>query len=178
MKLIVWLGNPGKEYATTRHNVGFLFVDFLRDAWGFEDWKDSRFKGIISEGTLQWEKVILLKPMTFMNLSGESAATLVNFYKIPTENILILSDDIDMEFWKVRIRDNGSSGGQNGLKSIAIHFGTAEFSRLKIGIGRDDRYNVADWVLSNFTDEEKKNLQENIFQEAYIWVEKWLSVQK
>lgn len=109
-----------------------------------------------------------------MNRSGESAAALVNFYKIPLEDILVLSDDIDMDFGKIRLRNNGSSGGQNGLKSITIYFGTAEFSRLKIGIGRDARYNVADWVLSKFTDEEEKNLQEKVFVEAFGNVEKWM----
>lgn len=110
-----------------------------------------------------------------MNLSGESVTGLVNFYKIPRENILVLSDDIDMDFGKIRMRDKGSSGGQNGLKSIAQNLGTEEFSRLKIGIGRDDRYNVADWVLSKFTDEEQKKLEEEVFLEAFVSVEKWLS---
>jgi len=174
MKLIVWLGNPGKEYTTTRHNVGFLFVDFLRDKWGFEDWKDSKFKGIISEWIIKWEKIILLKPTTFMNLSGESVSVIVNFYKIPLSDILILSDDIDMDFGKIRLREKGSSGGQNGLKSITEHLGTDGFSRVKIGIGRDGRYNVADWVLSKFSDEELKNLREKIFIDACENVNKWL----
>lgn len=112
--------------------------------------------------------------MTFMNLSGESVVSLMNFYKIPREDILVLSDDIDMDFGKIRLREKGSSGGQNGLKSIAQHLGTEEFARLKIGIGRDDRYAVADWVLSKFTDEEKKSLQEEIFPEARMGVDKWL----
>ncbi len=108
-----------------------------------------------------------------MNLSGESVISLVNFYKIPRENILVLSDDIDMDFGKIRLREKGSSGGQNGLKSIAALLGTEEFARLKIGIGRDDRYDVADWVLSKFSSEEKKNLQEAVFEEACESVEKW-----
>ena len=178
MKLIVWLGNPWKEYANTRHNVGFLFVDFLREKYGFEDWKDSKFKGIISEGLRRWEKLILLRPMTFMNLSGESVSAIVNFYKIPLSDILVISDDIDMDFGKIRLRDQGSSGGQNGLKSIALHLGTEEFSRLKIGIGRDERYSVSDWVLSKFQEEEKKILEEDIFIESDILTEKWLPSRK
>ncbi|MDD2916494.1 MAG: aminoacyl-tRNA hydrolase [Candidatus Gracilibacteria bacterium] len=170
MKLIVGLGNPGKEYAITRHNVGFLFIDFLRDTLNFEPWKESKFKGIISEGTLKGERTILLKPLTFMNLSGESVAALVNFYKIPPSDILVLSDDIDMNFGKIRLRSGGSSGGQNGLKSIMQHLGTEEFSRLKIGIGRDERYSVSDWVLSKFQDEELERLKKEIFTEAYA---KW-----
>ena len=176
MKLIVWLGNPGKEYLNTRHNVGFLFVDFLQDKWGFEDWKDSKFKGIVSEGTLKWEKIILLKPMTFMNLSWESVSALVNLYKIPKEDILVLSDDIDMDFGKIRLRNKGSSWGQNGLKSITLHLGTDKFSRYKIGIGRDSRYVVSDWVLSKFSDDEKKKLEQEIFIEAHEWVEEWVSL--
>ena len=108
-----------------------------------------------------------------MNLSGESVVSLVNFYKIPKEDTLVLSDDIDMDFGKIRLREKGSSGGQNGLKSIAQHLGTEEFARLKIGIGRDNRYNVADWVLSKFSDEEKKGLEE-VFMEGCANVEKWL----
>ena len=111
-----------------------------------------------------------------MNNSGESAAAFVNFYKIPLSDIIVISDDIDMNFGKVRIRDNGSSGGQNGLKSIAMYFGTSDFSRLKIGIGRDDRYDVSEWVLSRFMDEELKNLREAIFPEVRLGLEKWLEI--
>ncbi|MFA6091183.1 MAG: aminoacyl-tRNA hydrolase [Candidatus Gracilibacteria bacterium] len=174
MKLIVGLGNPGREYENTRHNIGFLFVDFLRNTWNFEDWKDSKFKGIISEGNMNGEKIILLKPVTFMNLSGESVISLVNFYKIPREDILILSDDIDMDFGKIRLRLEGSSGGQNGLKSITLHLGTDKFSRLKIGIGRDSRYNVADWVLSKFSGEELDKLEKEVFVNGIGSIEIWI----
>jgi len=109
-----------------------------------------------------------------MNLSGESVSVIVNFYKIPLSDILVLSDDIDMDFGKIRLREKGSSGGQNGLKSITEHLGTDGFSRVKIGIGRDGRYNVADWVLSKFSDEELKNLREKIFIDACENVNKWL----
>jgi len=175
MKLIVWLGNPGKEYTHTRHNVGYLFVDFLRDKYGSGDWKDSKFKGVISEWIINGEKLMLLKPTTFMNLSWESVVSIINFYKIPLSDILVISDDIDMEFGKIRLREKWSSGGQNGLKSIAAHLGTEEFSRLKIGIWRDDRYSVADWVLSKFSWEEKQSLEENIYIEALWYIKKWLS---
>lgn len=113
-----------------------------------------------------------------MNLSGESVSAIVNFYKIPLSDILVISDDIDMDFGKIRLRDQGSSGGQNGLKSIALHLGTEEFSRLKIGIGRDERYSVSDWVLSKFQEEEKKILEEDIFIESDILTEKWLPSRK
>ena len=110
MFLVVGLGNPGLEYKNTRHNVGFLAVDALRETWNFPDFSDSKHKGVISEGIRDGEKIILLKPVTYMNLSGESVASLANFYKIPIENILVISDDIDMEFGKVRHRTKGSSG--------------------------------------------------------------------
>lgn len=113
-----------------------------------------------------------------MNLSGESVVAIVNFYKIPLEDILVFSDDIDMDFGKIRMRDKGSSGGQNGLKSIVSHLGTDEFSRLKIGIGRDDRYSVSDWVLSKFSGEELEKLEKEVFMEASSWVKKWLDNEK
>lgn len=163
MFLVVGLGNPGVEYKNTRHNVGFLAVDALREVWNFPDFSDSKHKGVISEGIRDGEKIMLLKPVTYMNLSGESVASLANFYKIPLENILVISDDIDMEFGKVRYRAKGSSGGQNGLKSIATHLGTEAFARIKIGIGRDVRYNTADWVLSKFSKEELEILQKEVF---------------
>ncbi len=106
MKLIVGLGNPGPEYSHTRHNVGFLMIEALRLEWGFEDWKDSRFFGVISEGNISGEKVILLKPTTYMNRSGQSISSVVQFYKLdPKNDLLVISDDIDMEFGKVRFRE-------------------------------------------------------------------------
>lgn len=106
MKLIVGLGNPGLEYSHTRHNVGFLMIEALRLEWGFEGWKDSRFLGVISEGNISGEKVILLKPTTYMNRSGQSISSIIHFYKLdPKNDILVISDDIDMEFGKVRFRE-------------------------------------------------------------------------
>lgn len=112
--------------------------------------------------------------MTYMNLSGESVIALMNFYKIPLSDILVLSDDIDMDFGKVRLREKGSSGGQNGLKSITEHLGTDEFSRLKIGIGRDSRYNVSDWVLSKLSGEELEKLEKEVFVDGVGKVEGWM----
>ena len=174
MKLIVWLGNPGTEYSNTRHNIGFIFIDYLREHWRFEDFKDSKFKWLISEWNIFWEKIILLKPMTYMNLSWETVLSLVNYYKIWKKDILILSDDIDMEFGKIRFRDKGSSWWQNGIKSISKNLWTEEFSRCKLGIWRDSRYLVVDWVLSKFSDTESILMQEKIFPEAFLWVEKYL----
>ena len=127
-----------------------------------------------SEGVIEGGKIILLKPTTFMNLSGESVGNLLHFYKLdPSQDMLILSDDIDMEFAKVRYRNVWSHGGQNGIRSIIEHLGSDQFSRIKIGIGRDDRYSVSDWVLSRFTTEEQKILQSEVFPEVYEQLMEW-----
>ncbi|MBP6981717.1 aminoacyl-tRNA hydrolase [Candidatus Gracilibacteria bacterium] len=175
MKLIVGLGNPGKNYENTRHNVGFFMIDQLRDFLHFSEWSDSKHKGLISEGIFQGEKILLLKPTTYMNLSGESVQSLLSFYKISSESdLLVLSDDIDMEFAKIRYRETGSHGGQNGLRSIIEKVGHDGFSRLKIGIGRDPRYSVSDWVLSKFQKEELEILQKEVFPQIYTKLEKWI----
>ncbi|MDD2516540.1 MAG: aminoacyl-tRNA hydrolase [Candidatus Gracilibacteria bacterium] len=175
MFLIVGLGNPGNEYRQTRHNVGFLFLDYLREKLEFEDFKDSKFKGLISEGTFAGEKTVLLKPLTYMNLSGESVATLMNFYKIPLENFVVIYDDMDLEeFGKIRFRDKGQSGGHNGIKSITKCLGTEEFKRIKIGIGKK-QFDAADRVLSKFSKEELENLIINVFPEAFKVLEENLT---
>lgn len=163
MKIIIWLWNIGEKYAKTRHNVGFLFVDFFAKNNNFDDWKDSQFSALISEKNINNEKIILVKPTTFMNLSWTAVTKIMNFYKIPIEHIFVISDDIDMEFSKIRIREKWSHGGQNGLRDIITKLGTDAFSRLKIGIGRHEKMAVADWVLSKFSQDELKNLEENIF---------------
>lgn len=176
MKLIVWLGNPGREYENTRHNIGFFMIDQFRENIGFSPWSDSRFSGVISEWILWWEKIILLKPTTYMNLSGESVSQIVNFYKIdPKSDILVIVDDLDMEFAKVRYRQKWSAGGQNGIKSIITLLGTDEFSRIKIGIGRHPKYAVSDWVLSRFQKEEVHILQNEIFPILRERLEDWIA---
>ena len=174
MKLIVWLGNPGNEYTKTRHNVGFLFLDSLQISWGFSNWHDSKFKGVISEWMQNSEKIILLKPTTFMNLSGESIASCMNFYKLTREDLILVFDDLDMEFGKVRFRSTGSAGGHNGIKSTIEHLGSANFARIKVGIGRDDRFSVSDWVLSKFSTAEMTTLCDSIFSEITERLEEWL----
>ena len=178
MHLIIGLWNPGKDYEKTRHNAGFILINSLQEKWNFEDWKDSKFKWTISEWIYQWEKIILLKPITYMNLSGESVSLLVNFYKIPKENILMLSDDLDMEFGKVRFREKGSHWWQRGIKSITEHLGTNEIARIKIGIGRDERYTVSDWVLSRFTEIELQAFEKEIIQESKQKIDSWLTEEK
>ena len=177
MRCIVGLWNPGEQYEYTRHNTWFILVNALREIWGFEDWKKSRFQWVISEGVIEGEKIILLKPTTFMNLSGESVCHVLHFYKLdPATDILVISDDIDMEFAKVRYRKVWSHGGQNGMRSIIEHLGSDQFSRIKVGIGRDDRYSVSDWVLSRFTNEEQKILQSEVFPEVCRQLTEWLHV--
>lgn len=156
----------GEKYAKTRHNAGFLAVDFFRENNDFEDWRDSNFSALISEKIINNEKIILVKPTTFMNLSGTAVAKIVNFYKIPLENILVISDDIDMEFGKIRFREKWSHGGQNGIRDIILKLGTDAFSRVKIGIGRHPNMNISDWVLSKFSSDEMMNFENTIFWEV------------
>ena len=133
---------------------------------------------MVATAEYQWEKVLLLKPLTYMNLSGESVVSLLNFYKIDPQNMLVLSDDIDMDFGKIRLRNTGSSGGQNGLKSIEKLLGTQDFTRLKIGIGRHEKYSVSDWVLSRFTQDELESIEGDIGDQIVSEVEKWLAKDK
>ena len=174
MKIIIGLGNPWEKYQNTRHNAGFLIVDFLQKQWNFSDWQDSKFEAVISEGVFSGEKIFLLKPLTFMNLSWNSVQKFLHFYKIPATEILVISDDIDMEFWKIRLKNNGSHGGQNGLRDIIVKLGTSDFARLKIGIWRHENISVSDWVLSKFSEEEKKKLESEIFPNTLEKIENFL----
>ena len=170
MKVIIGLGNPGKKYENTRHNVGFMMVDFLRKSQDFGDWEESKHKGLITKKA--GSDIILFKPTTFMNLSWDAVASLVHFYKLdPKMDITVISDDIDMEFAKVRRREKWSHGGQNGLRDIITKLGTDEFSRIKIGIGRHDKYEVSDWVLSKFTSEEREILEGEVFEKVLESIE-------
>lgn len=168
MKLIIWLWNPWEKYKNTRHNVWFLFLDFLQEklniSWDFE--AISKFKAEILETIINWEKTLLVKPQTFMNLSGESVLKLLSFYKIEKKDIIVIFDDISLEPWKVRFRESWSAGWQNGVKSIISHI-WEDFKRIKIGIWQDKRWDLADWVLSKFSEEELKKLQKEIFPEVY-----------
>ncbi len=167
MKLIIWLWNPWKQYELTRHNLGFLFVDFLLKEEQFENFKyESKFKWDLSIWKISWEKVILFKPTTFMNLSWEAIKLITSFYKIDTQDILIIYDDISMDFWKIRLRENGSAWGHNWIKSIINHFWN-DFNRIKIWIWYDKKYEVSDWVLSKFTKDEVNELNNSIYIKTY-----------
>lgn len=154
MYLIVGLGNPGDEYRHTRHNVGFDVIDLLSSKYNISV-NRIKFRGMYGEGNIMNEKVIILKPATYMNLSGESVAEVVNFYKIPKENIIIVYDDISLEIGRLRIRNNGSAGGHNGIKNIILNLSTEEFSRIKVGVGQP-KGNLVSHVLGKFSKEERE----------------------
>lgn len=164
MKLIVGLGNPGKEYENTRHNIGFIFIDYFAGKNKATIDKE-KFNGLYTQITINNEKVILLKPLSYMNLSGEVVRKFVDYFKIDINNILIISDDLDMNFGKLRLRPDGSSGGHNGLKNIALNLNTESFKRLKVGISNNKDIDTKDYVLGKFNKEEKEtinNLKEQV----------------
>jgi PTH1 family peptidyl-tRNA hydrolase len=150
--LVVGLGNPGREYENTRHNVGFNVLDLISNKYNI-DINRTKFKGIYGEGRIADEKVILLKPLTYMNLSGESVREICNFYKIPNENIIIIYDDISLEVGRMRIRKSGSAGGHNGIKNIILNLSSDVFPRIKIGVGAPSGDLIAH-VLGKLTNEE------------------------
>lgn len=166
MFLVVGLGNPGKEYAATRHNVGFMVVDQLAEEIGIKVEKN-KFKALVGEGFVGTEKVILAKPQTYMNLSGEAVLDIAGFYKIPAEKVIVILDDMDLPVGKVRLRMKGGSGGHNGLKSIIYQLQTEDFARLRIGIGKPapERQTVG-YVLGKFGDEEREAMTEALSKTA------------
>ncbi|BBH23346.1 peptidyl-tRNA hydrolase [Paenibacillus baekrokdamisoli] len=150
MKWIVGLGNPGTAYQGTRHNVGFMAVDALAKRWGISV-TQSKCKALLGEGNVGGTKVVLLKPMTYMNLSGETVRGFMDYFKADLEDIIVVYDDLDTEVGKIRLRYQGSSGGHNGIKSIIQHTGTQQFNRVRMGITRPKPgMNIADYVLSSF----------------------------
>lgn len=165
MKLIVGLGNPGSKYDGTRHNIGFDVVDILVKELKAPSFRE-KFQGLLTEITYEGEKILFLKPQTYMNLSGDSINAVAKFYKISNDDILIIYDDMDTPLGKIRFRPKGSSGGHNGIKSIIAHFGE-QFPRVKFGIGKPTlpsqiEGNIIDFVLSRFTKEEDEKLNEGV----------------
>ena len=171
MKLIVGLGNPGREYDRTRHNVGFMVVDELSRRLGDPGYR-ARFKGLVAEGLMAGEKAILLKPLTFMNLSGQSVSEAVRWYHLDLEDVLIIGDDLDLPFATLRLRARGSAGGHNGLSSIFQQLGTTEVSRLKVGIGRGSN-TAHSHVLGRFSAEQQTELP-FLLATAADTVEQWV----
>lgn len=160
MFLIVGLGNPGIQYENTRHNIGFKVIDNIAKEYNIEI-NRQKFKGVYGEGFINGEKVILLKPTTYMNLSGESIREVVDFYKLTCEDIVVIYDDISLDVGRLRIREKGSAGGHNGIKSIIAHLGTDVFPRIKVGVGQPN-VDLVNYVLGKFTDEEMEVLSESI----------------
>lgn len=156
MWLVVGLGNPGAQYSKNRHNVGFMLIDRLVDRWKAPALKD-KFQGRFTRGTISGEEFVLLTPLTYMNLSGESVRKAMDFFKVPIANVLVVHDEMDVPFREVRVKVGGGAAGHNGLKSIIQH-GTADFVRLRIGVGRPPRGSAEDWVLGNFDVSESAEL--------------------
>jgi len=167
MKLIVGLGNPGQQYEKTRHNAGFLAVDYLAEQFNCDEFKKSdKYKALIAEGQVCGEKVLLVKPQTFMNLSGQTVSGLANFYKVAPEDIFVAYDDIDINYGSLRIRPDGSAGGHNGIKSMIEKLGSKQFIRLRLGIKplQDFRGDLADYVLGKLTKDEYEKLEDVIWK--------------
>lgn len=160
MFLIVGLGNPGREYENTRHNIGFAAIDVIAEKYNI-DINRTKLKGEYGEGFINGNKVILLKPYTFMNLSGESVREAIDFYKLTEEQVLIIYDDISLELGRLRIREKGSAGGHNGIKSIINHMGTDVFTRIKIGVGAP-KGDLVNHVLGKFSKEEVNILKQTL----------------
>ena len=154
--LLVCLGNPGKEYANTRHNIGFLAADALEKRTGVK-FNKLKYRALTGEVTLGGQRVLVVKPQTYMNLSGEAVKLAGGFYKIPPERILVLYDDVSLPLGKLRIRASGSAGGHNGIKNIIAHLGTDAFPRIKVGVGAPQQEDgLVDWVIGSFTAAERK----------------------
>jgi peptidyl-tRNA hydrolase, PTH1 family len=174
MKLVVGLGNPGSRYEGTRHNVGYGVVDLLAKsphAGRFQE----RFSGAVCELIENQAKILLVKPLTFMNLSGSCVGQFVDFYQLPMEEVLVVCDDIHLPLGKLRVRTRGSAGGHNGLRDIQTHLGTSEYARLRIGIGAAEPYGLIDHVLSRFQQAERpviKDAMELAGQAVMVWVER------
>ena len=165
--LVVGLGNPGEKYENTRHNVGFLTVDELAERARVPVQK-LKYRALTNTVELGGARALLMKPVTYMNLSGEAVGQAARFYKIPPERVLVISDDVSLPLGKLRIRKSGSAGGHNGLKNIIQHLGTDQFPRVKIGVGEKPHpdYDMADWVLSRFTGEDLKTITQAVKRAA------------
>lgn len=177
--LIVGLGNPGREYQRTRHNIGFRAVDAIAAAYGLS-FERGRAKSLLADGFIAGRRVALAKPQTYMNLSGEAVRALVDFYRIPVENLLVICDDLDIPPGMLRIRQKGGSGGQKGLKSIGQHLGTQDFARMRIGIGRPPgRMDPAAYVLQDFGSDEQILIIETldrVVKSILTWLEHGIGI--
>ena len=165
--LVVFLGNPGLKYTDTRHNAGFMTGDALAKSLGVSI-NRARFQALVGECTIGQERVLLMKPQTYMNLSGDAAIQAVNFYKIPPEHVLVISDEISLPIGRLRVRTKGSAGGHNGLKSLIARLGTEDFPRIRLGVGAPPHpdYDMADWVLSSFRNQDAEDMAKAVSRAA------------
>jgi len=172
MKIVFGLGNPGKKYEKSRHNIGFIAIDELAQNLGLT-FKQTKFKSLYAEGRLGTEKIILVKPQTFMNLSGESVQPWIDYYNVSAEDMVVIYDDMDLPVGKIRLRTKGGAGGHNGMKSIVNQLGTKEFNRIRVGIGRPlPEQTVISHVLSRFQKEtvpDMKNAVEQVVSAIKHW---------
>jgi len=173
MKAIIGLGNPGREYAGTRHNVGFDAVTALADKYDLRI-KDRKFKALVSDGIIEGQRIILVHPQTYMNLSGESVKAVADYYRLEPEDLIIVCDDINLDIGRLRIRKKGSAGGHNGLKSIISELGTDAFPRIRIGVGgKPEGWDLAKHVLGRFSEDDDKIIRD-MLKEAAGALETWL----
>jgi len=165
--LVVFLGNPGLKYTDTRHNAGFMTGDALAKSLGVSI-NRARFQALVGECTIGQERVLLMKPQTYMNLSGDAAIQAVNFYKIPPEHVLVISDEVSLPIGRLRVRTKGSAGGHNGLKSLIARLGTEDFPRIRLGVGAPPHpdYDMADWVLSSFRNQDAEDMAKAVSRAA------------
>lgn len=173
--IVVGLGNPGDKYFYTRHNAGFLTMDYVSQKCGAKVNK-SKFKALVGEGNIAGKHCLLMKPQTMMNLSGDAVFEAASFYKVPVENIIVISDDVNLDVGRIRVRKSGSDGGQKGLRSIILRMNSDSFPRIKMGVGQKPHpdYDLASWVLSEFSEQDKKDLFD-AFVCAYEGLEKIIS---
>ena len=175
MKLIAGLGNPGPRYAQTRHNVGYAVVDEMARRWGVSVEKyEPRYEALLGDAQLADQRVLLLKPQTYMNLSGRSLVAVTQFYKLARSDLLVVCDDLDLPVGRIRLRAEGSGGGQKGLENILLRLASNDVPRLRIGIGKVDKSVTTDYVLSRFTPEEREMIEQAVTTAADA-VECWLS---
>lgn len=175
MKVIVGLGNPGFQYNKTRHNVGFAVIDELAKQVNIPV-KQKKFNAVFGIGHVQGEKMALVKPLTYMNASGEAVRPFLDYYKVPTEDLVVIYDDLDLPTGKIRLREKGGHGGHNGMRSIISHLGTKEFKRIRVGISHPAReLDVIDYVLKPFSKQERKVVAEACERAAEA-CERWVSV--
>ena len=169
--IVAGLGNPGREYEKTRHNAGFLAIDYIASKMGVSISR-AKYHALVGEGEIAGKRVLLMKPQTYMNNSGVSIAEAASFYKIPAENVIVLHDEISIEPGLMRIRRKGSAGGHNGLKSIIAHIGSQDFPRVKIGVGQKPtpEYDLADWVLGKMPAQDAEKMAER-FADIYSSIE-------